>query len=121
MKKPLLHQCESIKPHDLTPSVLSAQVSEARELPDPPLLRLESEAGNAYLSMLATLYAAGDASLKQEVHVEPRLMKLCTSILNSFEVMVTYTVGHTILLSCLPLDAWPFDGGSIGQSLRDCF
>lgn len=62
-------------------------MSEARELPDPPLLRLESEAGSAYLSMLATLYSAADAPLKQEVHVETRLLQLCTDILNSFEAI----------------------------------
>ena len=66
---------------------MDTQVSESRELPDPPLLRLESEAGSAYLSMLATLYSAAEAPLKEEVQVENRLMQLCTDILNSFEVL----------------------------------
>lgn len=61
-------------------------MSESRELPDPPLLRLENEAGNAYLSMLTTLYSTGSTSVKQGANVETRLLELCTASLDSFEV-----------------------------------
>ena len=62
------------------------QVSESRELLDPPLLRLENEAGNAYLSMLTTLYSEGLSDVKQAAQVETRLLELCTATLDSFEV-----------------------------------
>lgn len=61
------------------------QVIEARELPDPPLLRLENEAGNAYLSMLTTLYSEGQAAMIEGVQIESRLLHLCSAVLDSFE------------------------------------
>ena len=64
---------------------LTLQVMEGRELPDPPLLRLESEAGHAYLSMLNTLYLSASQECKEGANVEPRLLQLCTANLERFE------------------------------------
>ena len=61
------------------------QVMEGRELPDPPLLRLESEAGHAYLSMLNTLYLSASQECKAGANVEPRLLQLCSANLERFE------------------------------------
>ena len=63
------------------------QVSESRELPDPPLLRLENEAGSAYLSMLTVLYSDGLLNVKKGADVETRLLELCCTTINSFEVI----------------------------------
>ena len=68
--------------HCLKPTL---QVMEGRELPDPPLLRLESEAGHAYLSMLNTLYLSASQECKEGANVEPRLLQLCTANLERFE------------------------------------
>lgn len=65
---------------------IGLQVPEGRELPDPPLLRLENEAGHAYLSMLNTLYLAADEPVQQGIQVEDRLLDLCSATLSRFEV-----------------------------------
>lgn len=55
-------------------------------LADPPLLRLESEACHAYLSMLLHLNAAASEPLQQAARVEERLLGLCIANLQCFEV-----------------------------------
>jgi hypothetical protein len=55
-------------------------------LVDPPLLRLESEACHAYLSMLLHLNTAASEPLQQAAQVEPRLLRLCIANLECFEV-----------------------------------
>lgn len=75
------------------------QVSEGRELLDPPLLRLENEAGNAYLSMLTTLYSEGLSSMREGAHVETRMLEHCSATLTSFEVHSTIPL---LLLSKRP-------------------
>ena len=76
------------------------QVLEVRELPDPPLLRLENEAGNAYLSMLSTLYSEGQAAVREGARVETRLLEWCNGTLDSFEVR------HSISSSCCDRLTW---------------
>lgn len=66
------------------------QVSEGREIPDPPLLRLENEAGRAYLSMLTTLYMDGLPSVREAAKTEGRLLQHCSVTLDSFEVSKTH-------------------------------
>ena len=68
------------------------QVPEGKQLADPPLLRLESEACHAYLSMLLHLNAAGSGALRSAAHVEQRL-ELCTANLDCFEVRAHCMVG----------------------------
>ncbi|KAK9829453.1 hypothetical protein WJX72_005963 [[Myrmecia] bisecta] len=60
-------------------------VAEARMLVDPPLLRLESEACHAYLSMLLHLQADAPAELQEVAEVEARLFALCTATLERFQ------------------------------------
>jgi brefeldin A-inhibited guanine nucleotide-exchange protein len=70
-------------------SLLMAQAADGvpveRMLPDPPLLRLEVEAAQAYLSVLLTITACGPESLKIEGEVESRLVTLCMHNLERFE------------------------------------
>ncbi len=54
-------------------------------LVDPPLLRLESEASHAYLSMLLHLLASAPATLQEAAQVEARLYALCTATLERFQ------------------------------------
>lgn len=74
------------------------QIAEGRELPDPPLLGLENEAGHAYLSMLNTLYLGGTENMKAGTDVEARLMSLCEATLDRFEV-TTPSGSHPVFSS----------------------
>lgn len=65
---------------------LDLQVADGRALPDPPLLRLENEAGRAYLSMLHTLYLSAPAEVSRGTDAEARLLTTCSAILDRFEV-----------------------------------
>ncbi len=56
-----------------------------RALGDPPLLRLEAEASQAYLSVLLHLQAAAPQDVQQACAVEARLTQLCLRNLERFE------------------------------------
>jgi len=71
--------------HSLTVAQAADGVPAERMLPDPPLLRLEVEAAQAYLSVLLTITACGPGSLKVEGEVESRLVTLCMHNLERFE------------------------------------
>lgn len=61
-------------------------VPEGRLLPDPPLLRLESEACSCYLSMLLHASARTDVGVAEADEVEERLVGLCMRTIQCFEV-----------------------------------
>ncbi len=65
------------------------QVVDSRRLADPPLMRLESEGGHAYLSMLLQL-SASQTQAEQQAEVEARLVTLALATLQRFQV-------HTLL------------------------
>ena len=69
------------------------QVAEARRVADPPLMRVENEAGHAYLSMLLHLQSAGGASLQEAASILLRLLELCIENLQAFQV------GHRAVLA----------------------
>ena len=71
--------------HSLSMAQAADGVPVDRELPDPPLLHLEVEAAQAYLSVLLTITACGPESLKIEGDVENRLVTLCLHNLERFE------------------------------------
>jgi brefeldin A-inhibited guanine nucleotide-exchange protein len=71
--------------HSLAVAQAADGVLPERMLPDPPLLRLEVEAAQAYLSVLLTITACGPESLKREGEVESRLVTLCMHNLDRFE------------------------------------
>ena len=54
---------------------------------EPPLLRLECEAGHAYLSMLLHLSSAGSPAVRSAAAVEDRLVALCAATLENFQVL----------------------------------
>lgn len=59
------------------------ELRTATAMPDPPLLRLESEAFHAYLGLLQRL-PQDKPDLAQEVSVELRLVKLCQEVLQVY-------------------------------------
>lgn len=61
------------------------QVADNRRLADPPLMRLESEGGHAYLSMLLQL-SASQTGLLHQLAVEARLVTLSLATLQRFQV-----------------------------------
>lgn len=73
--------------HLVDPSAwaLHAQVTAERCLPDPPLLRLEAEASQAYLSTLLHISAAAPDATREACSVEARLVQLCMRNLERFE------------------------------------
>lgn len=64
------------------------QVPDNRRLADPPLMRLESEGGHAYLSILFQL-SASPAEVLQQADVEARLVSLSLATLQRFQVRCT--------------------------------
>lgn len=64
---------------------LAPQVPPERALPDPPLLRLEAEASQAYLSVLLHVQAAASEPVKAACSLEARLTQLCLRNLERFE------------------------------------
>ena len=56
-----------------------------RALADPPLLRLEAEASQAYLSVLLHVQAAAPEPVKAACSIEARLTQLCLRNLERFE------------------------------------
>lgn len=69
--------------HPRTP--MPSQVPPERALPDPPLLRLEAEASQAYLSVLLHVQAAASEAVKAACSLEARLTQLCLRNLERFE------------------------------------
>nr|XP_024388580.1 brefeldin A-inhibited guanine nucleotide-exchange protein 2-like isoform X2 [Physcomitrium patens] len=69
---------------------LRQQLQELRLMPDPPLLRLESEAYQAYLAMLQHL-PMDKPSLAKDVEVETRLVELCEEVLQLYISISTST------------------------------
>ena len=65
---------------------MARQVPEGKALLDPPLLRLEAEAGHAYLGLLLHLHSAASPQLREAADVEQRLAALCAANLAAFEV-----------------------------------
>ena len=74
---------------------------EGKALLDPPLLRLEAEAGHAYLGLLLHLHSAASPQLRAAADVEQRLAALCAANLAAFEV------GRANLLRAWPPEARP--------------
>ncbi len=61
------------------------QVPADRALADPPLLRLEAEASQAYLSVLLHVQAAAPDTVRAACAMEARLTQLCLRNLERFE------------------------------------
>lgn len=72
-------------PHTPPPIHPPVQVPPERALPDPPLLRLEAEASQAYLSVLLHVQAAASEPVKAACSLEARLTQLCLRNLERFE------------------------------------
>jgi len=93
-------------------------VPEGKLLLDPPLLRLESEAGHAYLSLLLHLHTAGSPPLRAAAAVEARLAALCEANLAAFEARPAPPQPHALapgrLRPCSALDARPRHQASTG-------
>ena len=64
---------------------VAMQVVDSRRLADPPLMRLESEGGHAYLSMLLQL-SASQTQKDEQAEVEARLVTLALATLQRFQV-----------------------------------
>lgn len=77
--------CTPNPPNLPIPPPASPQVPADRCLPDPPLLRLEAEASQAYLSTLLHISTAGPEATRQACSVEARLVQLCMRNLERFE------------------------------------
>lgn len=71
-------------PH-LLASLPCPQVLPGRALGDPPLLRLEAEASQAYLSVLLHVQAAAPEGVRAACACEARLTQLCLRNLERFE------------------------------------
>ncbi|KAG6550387.1 hypothetical protein Mapa_008350 [Marchantia paleacea] len=67
--------------HDLR--IRLQQLRMATQMPDPPLLRLESESYHAYLTMLQRL-TVDKPELAKDVEVETRLVGLCEEVLKLY-------------------------------------
>ena len=58
------------------------RVPEDRMVADPPLLRLETEASHAFLSVIMHLHSlAARPAVREEVGTGDRLVKLCLDVL----------------------------------------
>lgn len=77
------------------------QVVDSRRLAGPPLMRLESEGGHAYLSMLLQL-SASQTQKDQQAEVEGRLVTLALATLQRFQVCATSN--HNQVCSALRAD-----------------
>ena len=87
------------------------QVADNRRLADPPLMRLESEGGHAYLSMLLQL-SASQAGVQQQADVEARLVTLSLATLQRFQVCFCLNTCAALLL--LTSRSTVQDGGICG-------
>jgi brefeldin A-inhibited guanine nucleotide-exchange protein len=70
---------------------LRQKLQELQLMPDPPLLRLESEAYQAYLNMLQHL-PLDKPTLAKDVDVETRLVELCEEVLRLYVSTSTASV-----------------------------
>lgn len=61
------------------------KVQEDKQLPDPPLLRLESEGSYAYLSMLLHIRSTQQLDFQKACRLEARLVQLCAANLSRYE------------------------------------
>ena len=77
----------STRPAVDTTASIRVQVPEERCLPEPPLLRLESEASRAYLSALLDLRAGAPEQDGRVPGIETRLTDLCVANLQRFRQM----------------------------------
>ncbi|KAL4543975.1 hypothetical protein Ndes2437B_g01778 [Nannochloris sp. 'desiccata'] len=105
--------------HSLAVAQAADGVPIERMLPDPPLLRLEVEAAQAYLSVLLTITACGPESLKIEGEVESRLVTLCLYNLERFEqqalaasAAVEAAAGHDAL-------SGQYSAGTVSDAIND--
>lgn len=71
--------------HALPAPSVTLQVPPERALGDPPLLRLEAEASQAYLSVLLHVQAAAPEGVRASCSCEARLTQLCLRNLERFE------------------------------------
>lgn len=71
--------------HSLSVAQAADGVVPERAIADPPLLRLEVEASQAYLSVLLTVSVVGPAEFKAAFGVEQRLVAACMHNLERFE------------------------------------
>ena len=71
--------------HSLSVAQAADGVGGDRGIVDPPLLRLEVEAAQAYLSVLLTLTAVGPESVKRKSQADVRLVELCLHNLDRYE------------------------------------
>ncbi|PSC72251.1 brefeldin A-inhibited guanine nucleotide-exchange 2-like [Micractinium conductrix] len=71
--------------HSLLLAQAADKVAPERVLPDPPLLRLEAEASQAYLSVLLHVQAVAPDPVKAACTLEARLTQLCLRNLERFE------------------------------------
>ena len=71
--------------HSLLLAQAADGVTQDRALPDPPLLRLEAEASQSYLTCLLHILAAAPEATKRACAVEQRLVQLCLRNLERFE------------------------------------
>ena len=93
----LLSHCRHDSSHAEDPAG-SVQVAEAKQLADPPLLRLELEASHAYLAMLTQL--GGDQAqqhVAQGARVEERTV---TATLATLEAFLVSPCSHSYIEVC---------------------
>ena len=90
LQRPLKY-CEAIGARTLHVLV---QVPDNRRLADPPLMRLESEGGHAYLSILLQL-SATQTEVQQQAEVEARLVSLSLATLQRFQVRRNLAILHS--------------------------
>ena len=69
-------------------AVLQAEdkIPEDQRLLDPPLVRLEMEAPHTLMSILLHICIGDEAEIKSHCRIEPRLIMLCQTILERFNV-----------------------------------
>jgi brefeldin A-inhibited guanine nucleotide-exchange protein len=103
--------------HSLTVAQAADGVPVERMLPDPPLLRLEVEAAQAYLSVLLTITACGPESLKVEGEVESRLVTLCMHNLERFEQQ-SLAASAAVEAAVAAADSYDANGGQYSDAIN---
>lgn len=84
---------------------LAVQVADNRRLADPPLMRLESEGGHAYLSMLLQL-SASQTQVEQQAEVEARLVSLGLATLQRFQVRCKCSRARSAFYQSCDVSCW---------------
>ena len=87
------------------------QVPDNRRLADPPLMRLESEGGHAYLSILLQL-SATQTEVQQQAEVEAGLVSLSLATLQRFQVYHGLAMLHLAAPQMLVLTLDSTDDGA---------